>query len=351
MTCHHHYGKHLTACPWCGADGSFSEVVEWSVDAVDEALLLMRHNSDLAYLEHFFGDTVAIIGGCLRGLFCAAPGHDLVCSDYSAIEAVVLACLAGEQWRIDVFNSHGKIYEMSASKITGVSFDDMMRHKEETGEHHPLRKKIGKVAELASGYQGSIGAWRAFGADKFLGSDEEILEAVRAWRKASPEIVKFWYALQDAAHNAVKHPGQYFEVRGLVYCVKGGVLYCRLLSGRLLKYHGPQIVAGDRGPKLCYWGRKSETNKWTFLDTYGGKLCENIVQATARDIMAHAMINVDKAGYPIVLHVHDELVVEVPEGTGAIAEFETIMATLPAWCAHWPIRAAGGWRGKRYRKD
>lgn len=350
-SCGRHYDKSRDVCPWCGAGEMFSEVVDWNVAAVDDALAVMNHNSDLSYLEHIFGDAVPVIAGCLRGLFVSAPGHDLLCSDYSAIEAVVLACIAGEQWRVNVFNDHGKIYEASAAQASGLPLEVILQHKKDTGDHHPLRK-LGKVRELAGGYQGGPGAWKNFGADMFM-SEPEIIEDVKKWRKGSPNIVDFWYDLQRAAHNAVKYPGRYFSVQGLTYCVKDDVLYLRLLSGRFLKYHKPSLVPDDRrrGSKLCYWGRNSETNKWTMLDTYGGKLCENIVQATARDIMAHAMINLDRAGYNIVLHVHDEIICEVPEGSGSITELERIMATLPEWCSAWPIRAAGGWRGKRYRKD
>ena len=362
-------GPEWTRCTACGkahADGVDCKVCgalqgtpdEWSVEAVEAALVDIA-TRNLAYVERIWGDAVAVVAGCLRGLFSAASGGDLICSDFSAIEAVVLAALAGETWRMEVFRTHGKIYEMSAAKISGVPFEDFIKYKEENGSHHPLRKKIGKVAELASGYQGGIGAWKAFGADAFM-SDDEIRENVKAWRQASPSIVNFWYGLENSAVAAVQNPGQCFQYRGITYGVTGDVLYCKLLSGRLLSYHRPRLHPdtlpwGKQVLKLTYEGWNSDYKKgptgWMRLDTYGGKLCENVVQATARDILAYAMVNIDKAGYPIVLHVHDEIVAEVAEGTGSVEEFERIMATMPAWCADWPIRAAGGWRGKRYRKD
>lgn len=347
---------HSLGCYKCGAALEDSE--EWSVEAVGAALADIA-TRDLLHVERIWGDAVAVVAGCLRGLFSAPPGGELICSDFSAIEAVVLAALAGETWRMEVFRTHGLIYESSASKITGVPFEEFVRHKKETGSHHPLRKKIGKVAELASGYQGGIGAWKAFGADAFM-SDDEIRENVKAWRQASPSIVNFWYGLENSAVAAVQNPGQCFQYRGITYGVTGDVLYCKLLSGRLLSYHRPRLHPdtlpwGKQVLKLTYEGWNSDYKKgptgWMRLDTYGGKLCENVVQATARDILAYAMVNIDKAGYPIVLHVHDEIVAEVAEGTGSVEEFERIMATMPAWCADWPIRAAGGWRGKRYRKD
>ena len=352
--CGRHYGTHLEKCPWCSAPGWAGSATEWNPAAIEDALQVIGYG-ELRHVETVFGDAIATISGCLRGMFTAAPGKDFLCSDYSAIEAVVLAALAGEDWRLEVFRSHGKIYEMSAAKITGIPFEEFARHKKETGDHHPMRKKVGKVAELASGYQGGLGAWKAFGADAFM-SDDEIRENIKKWREESPAIVAFWRGLETAAIQAVQNPGACYSFRGLTYGMKDDVLYCQLLSGRKLSYHAPRLHAdvtpwGRDVLKLTYMGVDSKTKQWCRLDTYGGKQCENIVQATARDIMAHALLTVDAHGYTPVIHVHDELVAEVDEGTGTIEELEKLMATLPDWCADWPIKAAGGWRGKRYRKD
>lgn len=351
-----HYSGDIpgTKCPWCSAPDWALSSEDWGIEAVEDAITVIKYG-ELRYVEAVFGDAIAAVSGCLRGMFVPASGHDFICSDYSAIEAVVLAALAGEEWRLEVFRTHGKIYEMSASKITGIPFEEFARHKKETGQHHPMRKKVGKVAELASGYQGGIGAWKNFGADEFM-TDEEIKENIKKWRAESPAIVAFWRGLEEAAVLAVQNPGQCYSYRGITYGVKDNVLYCKLLSGRLLSYHEP-ILIPDVTPwgkdvwKLTYMGMDSVTKQWVRLDTYGGKLCENLVQATARDILAHALVNADAAGYNIALHIHDEIVAEVPEGFGSVEEFEQIMATLPEWCKDWPIKAAGGWRGKRYRKD
>jgi DNA polymerase len=163
---------------------------------------------------------------------------------------------------MDVFNSHGKIYEMSASKITGVPFEEFIRHKQETGEHHVLRKKVGKVAELASGFQGGVSAWKNFGADKHLADsvpqgmtiDEYILQQVRKWRDASPSIVNFWYGLENAARSAIQQPGMEFSYRGITYYVQSDILFCRLLSGRTLKYHSPRLH-----PDVTPWGKEVGT--------------------------------------------------------------------------------------------
>ncbi len=364
-TCGNHHHILQKSCPWCGKDASQSKKVEWNPEAVNQAIETIRTQS-LEWVEHFWGDAVEIVSSCLRGLFISKDGYDLICSDYSAIEAVVLAALAGEEWRLEVFRTHGKIYEMSASKITGVAFEDFIKHKEETGQHHPLRKKVGKVAELASGYQGWIGAWKQFGADKFF-TEDEMKTAILAWRAASPRIVEMWggqskpwrneyFGLEGAAIQAVLNPGVPFEFRGITYLTYNDILYCTLLSGRKLIYHRPRLENDNErgGFKLSFEGYNSNPKNgptgWLRMYTYGGKLTENVVQATSRDILANAIVNLEKAGYPVVLHVHDEICCEVKENFGSIEELESIMCTLPSWAKNWPIRAIGGWRGKRYRK-
>lgn len=360
-SCGKHYGTHAGVCPWCGCAAALSETVEWCPEAVEDVLQCVNHfKGDLQMFEHYYGDAVATAVGCLRGLFVAGPGKELISSDYSAIEAVVLACLANETWRIVVFRTHGKIYEMAAAKASGLPFDEILAHKEQTGKDHPLRKKLGKVGELAFGYQGGVGAAKNFGADQFFEDDDAINAFKKQWRSDSPNIEKFWYGVQDASIKAVMNPGQCFSYGPIAYGMKGGDLYCQLPSGRCLTYHDAYVIDdvtpwGKTVKKLHFWGYNSDSKKgpvgWLSHDTYGGKLTENIVQAVARDIMAHAIKQLEKRGYHIVLHVHDEVVVEVPEGWGTIEELESIMADLPHWCADWPIKASGGWSGYRFRKD
>jgi DNA polymerase len=279
---------------------------------------------------------------------------EFICSDYSAIEAVVIAELAGETWRQEVFRTHGKIYEMSASKISGVPFEEFARYKAETGMHHPLRKKLGKVAELASGYQGWINAWLNFGAGDHM-CEEEIKRNILKWRKESPMIVALWKGLESSAIRAVESPGEIFTYRELSFELKGDVLYCHLPSGRAIAYHEPEVVDVIRYEKkkqsLSYMGVDAKTKQWLRTDTHGGKLTENVVQAVSRDIFAGSLVRLERAGYSIVLHTHDEPTAEVPQGFGSIEEFEAIMENVEPWCAEWPIRAAGGWRGFRYRKE
>ena len=351
--CDNHTGAEHTACLWCQDTTSGLTLVEWNTKAVADVIHLINLGS-LELLELYMGDAVHIISSCLRGMFIAAPLHDLICSDYSAIEAVVLAALAREEWRLEVFRTHGKIYEMSASKITGIPFAEFEIYKKENGSHHPARSKIGKVAELASGFGGGLGAWRAFGAGEFF-SDAEIQKTVKMWRNESPNIVNFWYAIERAAINAVGTPNVTYSHNGIKFICKNDALYCKLLSGRCLTYHEPILSPnGYDRLSLSYKGWNSNPAHgaigWGRKDTYGGRLTENIIQATARDILAHAIVNLEERDYKIVLHIHDEIVVEMPENKGSIEELEKIMSTMPDWAQGWPVKASGGWRAKRYAK-
>ena len=376
--CTRHFRPGASHCPWCGRpDVAARPKVEWSFEAAEDARGVIASRS-LALVEAVLGDAMGAVSGVLRGLFVAGEGYDLVSSDYSSIEAVVLAMLAGEQWRIEVFRTHGKIYEASAAQMFGVPLDEILAHKKRTGDHHPLRK-LGKVAELALGYAGWIGAAKNF---NMPGTDDEIKANIKKWRAASPAVVEFWggqtrgafsdarrelFGVEGMAVMALQNPGQWFDVRrtdgsatGVSYCAVGNCLYCRLPSGRLLTYHNC-ILAPSTRPYAQTWdisvsfegyntNPKNGPVGWIRMSTYAGKLVENIVQATARDILRFAMINLERAGYRVVLHVYDEIVAEVRKGEGSVEDFEAIMMRMPAWAADWPIKAAGGWRGFRYRK-
>jgi DNA polymerase len=381
--CGKHYGTHRADCPWCACSADRGEKEEWSFRSAEFALETIATRS-LDWVEFVWGDAMLAVSGCLRALFIAAPGHDLICSDYSAIEAVVIAELAGEEWRQEVFRTHGKIYEMSAAKISGVPFDDFMIHAgytpeqllmpewwklkpENKGSHHPLRKTIGKIAELASGFQGWIGSWVAFGADKFM-TEEEMKNGILNWRKESPAIVEMWggqernwkpelYGVEGAFVAAVMSPGAEIHFRGMRFQMRGTVAYVRLVSGRELAYHNPILSPSSRRrgtSTISYEGWNSNPKNgpmgWLRMETWGGRLVENIVQATARDLQWHGILALEAGGYPIVLHVYDEDVAEVPENAGSVEEFENTMSAMPSWAEGWPVRANGGWRGKRYRK-
>lgn len=357
--CGQFYGAKIVACPRCCVPTAPDRpLVEWSLEVAQEVLRIVATRT-LSTVEFYFGEAIPVIVGCLRALFVAPPGHDLICSDYSAIEAVILAFLAGEEWRMEVFRTHGLIYETSASMITGIPFEEFIRYKEVTGDHHPERNKTGKYAELASGFGGWIGAWKAFGADKHL-TDEQIKDAVLKWRRASPKIIEFWQGLESACIEAINNPGLCFSFRAISYGVRDDILFCKLPSGRCLTYHKPQLHAAEKpwgGPytMITYMGWNADPKKgpigWARLETYGGKLTENVVQACARDVQVFGMMNVERAGYPIVLHVHDETTAEIVHGFGSLEEYERLLSTMPPWAANWPIRASGGWIGRSFRKD
>lgn len=353
--CNQYYGTHTVRCPWCAAVRSpTAKPVEWCVGAAECALRVVSARS-APLLDMYFGHALHAVAGCLRALFVAGEGYELVSSDYNSIEAVVAACLAGEQWRIDVFRGHGRIYEVSAARITGIPFDESMVHP---------HRKLGKVAELASCYGGWINSWLNFGAGDFM-AEEEIKDAVLAWRAASPAIVHIWKAGEQAAHGAVMTPGLAFHVMrldgthsGLTYHCADDVLYCTLPSGRPLSYHRPRLTPiewyGKPKLELSFEGWNTDQKigpvGWMRLKTRGAKLFENNCQAVAGDVQRHAIVTCERNSYPVVMQIYDELVNELPKGSGTVERLEGFMATLPTWCADWPIRASGGWIGQRYRK-
>lgn len=376
--CGRHYGESRPACPWCGA-GPEARVdhkglpaassSEWSPEAMNDAIEVVR-TGDLGMLELFFGEALLTIAGCLRGTFIAAPGHDLISSDWTAIEAVVLACLAGEQWRVDLFRQGGKIYEASGAKVGGVPYEDLLEHKKRTGQHHHLRQ-VGKTCELALGYGGWVGSWRAFDPTDAL-TDDDVKKIILAWRKSSPEIVEFWggqtrrrgydlvedyFGVEGMFIQAILNPGVEFDCRGIKFQMVGDCMYMTLLSGRRIAYHTPRLHPSDRyGSRysISYWGwntnPKNGPRGWIQIRTHGGKLVENVCQAVSNDLLRFASVNLERAGYAITLHVYDEIVTEVPQGQGSVEELEAWMRYTPEWAKGWPVGAAGGWRADRYRK-
>lgn len=372
-------------CPWCGS--RFSPVAalhKWPntpkgypedfnpVDCIQEIMA----TRDLATVEYFFGDALLCISGCIRGMIVAAPDKELIASDYSAIEAVVTAALAKVEWRLDTFRRKEDIYLVSAAKITGKTLDFYKEYKENHGTNHEDRQKIGKVAELALGFGGWVGAWRKFDSTDTY-SDDEVKANILAWRAANPEIVEMWggqergrpwednyrlerFGFEGAFLNAVQYPTMVFEAYGIKFYMRGDALIIRLLSGRELTYWQPRLHPSTRpyiGPgvlEITYMTWNSNPlygpPGWGPMKTYGGRLTENIVQATAHDIQRFGILALEAAGYEVILHVYDEDIAEVPIGFGSLEEFERIMSTMPPWAHNWPIRASGGWRGKRYRK-
>lgn len=300
-----------------------------------------------------------VTGACtsmLRNLIIAEPDKVLIAGDFSGVEARVNACLAGETSKLDAFRrvdagEADDIYCTTASGIYGYEV------KKKT---HKVERQVGKIAELASGFGGSVGAWKRFGADKLGWSDDDILDKVRAWRASHPRIRASWGAYQATAVLAMLTPDVWCEVPNVYriayrYHTGYGMLQCRLPSGRIIYYFRPEVCL-DRfdNPTFSFRGMEQLENGsrvWVRKAAYGGMLCENVVQAVSADLMTESAIRFEAAGWPIVLTVHDEIVCEMPDaGRGhLIAECERIMEVSTDWSVGWPIRAEA-WAAKEYRK-
>lgn len=369
-------------CPFCaGPLDPLARVWKWpshpegTINPVDSLQKVMS-TRNLDSVEKVYGSALKAITGCMRGMIVAGEGMEFIASDYSAIEAVVTAALSGCQWRLDVFRNKEDIYLVSASRITGRTLEEYKQYKQETGVNHPDRNNIGKISELGLGFSGWIPAWRQFdSSDNF--SDDQVKQNILTWRDASPEIPEMWggqtrgkpwmphyrlerYGFEGAFVNAVQYPGTIETYAGITfqYHEDKDRLDVTLLSGRPIYYQQPRLwpKEDEFGVfKITYmtWNTNPKYGAigWAPMNTYGGRICENIVQATAHDIQRFGIENLWVAGYETVLHVYDENVTEVPIGFGSIEEMERIMGMMPPWAHGWPIRASGGWRGKRFRKD
>lgn len=312
-----------------------------------EDMIANLHSRD--YIDMNYGPVMDAMADCVRGMITASPGHELIAMDFSAVEARVLAWLAGEEGVLDIFRTHGKIYEHAASGIYRKPLEKVTKDE----------RQIGKVAVLALGYGGGVGAFQSMARNYGVQVDDDRAEKIKsAWREAHPKIVQYWYDLERAAiqgteFNALTAAGA--PGRQVKFRRDGSFLWCKLPSGRVLCYPYPTIKHrempwGDSKPALHFIA-VNIGNKWEETHTYGGSLAENVTQAVARDLLADAMIRLEHNGFPVVLHVHDEAVVEVPADAPAdtIRKAENIMAEQPWWAKELPL-AAEGWRGVRYRK-
>lgn len=303
----------------------------------------------IEHIDIFYGPPLSVISDCLRGFLCAKPNHKLIACDFTAIEARVLAWLAGQESVLEIFRSHGLIYEHTASEIYGVSINDVTKEQ----------RLIGKVATLALGFQGGVGAFQSMAKNYFIKISDSHADSIKLqWRANNKKIVQYWYDLEATAISAVQYSGQKFSTgpkdRRVIYLQNGSFLFCRLPSGRAICYPYPEmkdVITPWGQPKnaLTYMGEDSLTRKFKRQVAYGGLLCENITQATARDLLVEAMHRFEDNNYPIVMHIHDEIVSEVPSNFGSVNEVEKLMCVLPSWAKDLPI-SAKGWAGERYRK-
>lgn len=294
-----------------------------------------------------YANPTQVLSELIRTAFIASPGRVFHVCDFSAIEARVIAWLAGEQWVLDVFRGGGDIYCATASQMFGV---EVAKH----GPNAELRQK-GKIAVLSLGYGGGVSALEAMGGSRMGLSQDEMRDIMRRWRQANPNIVRLWTAIESAAIRAIK-TGQAVTIRrGIVVDYRWGCLLITLPSGRTLCYPrarvGVEVGDGWRGDhdSIEYEGTNQLTRKWEVVRTYGGKLTENVVQAIARDILGEVLLRAHDAGLDVVFHVHDEIVVDATEGQ-TLADVEQLFSTPIAWCADLPLKGAG-YTTNYYLKD
>lgn len=335
------YGANRTG-RWAGRLVQLHNLPQNHLQDLDLARQLVWEN-DLDMVEMLFGNVPDTLSQLIRTAFVAKPGHRFIVADFSAIEARVIAWLADEAWRLEVFKTHGKIYEASASQMFKIPIEEIKKGS-------ALRQK-GKVAELALGYQGGPGALTKMGALKMGLKEEELQDLVDAWRNANPAIVRLWGEVGRAAMKAVEVGGAFVIRHGIKFIKRGAFLCVELPSGRSLYYARPHIADNQFGSKaLKYEGMNQTTKQWGVQDTYGGKLVENIVQAIARDCLALTMRRLEKAGYRIVMHVHDEVILETENETGSLEEACNIMGKPIKWAPGLPLRA-DGYETTYYKKD
>lgn len=336
------YGAQRTG-RWAGRGVQLHNLPQNHLSDLDDARQIAREG-DYQTLKMFYDNPSDVLSQLIRTAFIADDGCRFIVADFSAIEARVIAWLAKETWRMKAFANGEDIYCASATQMFGVP---VVKH----GVNGELRQK-GKVAELACGYGGGVNALKAFGADKMGLSEAAMQDIVDKWRKRSPRIVRMWRDVEDAAKLAIRQKGMRFRIlQGIQFQCEKGCLFITLPSGRRISYCQPRIQTEDDFGKesITYMGVTMAGN-WGSVYTWGGKLVENIVQATARDCLANAMLNLDAAGYKIVMHVHDEVILEMPDGKGSLDDAVKIMCRSISW-ADGLLLNADGYETRYYRKD
>jgi DNA polymerase len=340
------YGANRTG-RWAGRIVQPQNLPQTHLSALPLARDLVKRG-DLEMLELLYGNVPDALSQLIRTALVAPPGYVLLDADFSAIEARVIAWLAGEEWVLEVFRTHGKIYEACAAHMFGVPIEKIVKGNPE----YELRQK-GKIATLALGYQGSTGALIAMGALQQGLTEEELPEIVSRWRQANSRIVDLWYSVENVAVETIR-TGLPNGINGLIFAMEGDssgqyFMTITLPSGRKLYYVKPFLVPNSRGyASIRYWGVNQ--GKWRKIETYGGKLVENIVQAIARDCLAVNIERLEAAGFPVVFHVHDEIVIEVPEDKANLDRVTAIMSQPIDWAPGLPLKA-DGWVDVFYKKD
>ena len=335
----------------------------------EELVRALRHRSP-EWLDCLYGDAMEAVGKATRHHIRAEHGNRIIAADYVSVEAVVLSCLAGEEWKVEAFRRKDPVYEVMACEMFGLGDEALAlarRDKVAFKDRYPRERQDGKQGELAFGYQGAVGAWRKLDpAASSEHTDERVVELCKLWRGKNPAIVRFWGKMNAAAVRCVR-TGRDTEVGLISFSMVDEWLSMRVPSGKRIWYRDPQLRlqmpawhkpdtyedcaegACDCEPvhALTYMAWKQR--QWRRHNTYGGKLVENATQCTARELLVPAMVRLRDAGYPLILTVYDEVIAEVPRGRGSVQEFCEIMGELPDWAADWPVRVEG-WEGERYKK-
>ena len=323
------YGASRTG-RWAGRLIQVQNLPQNHLPDLGEARSLVK-SGNFAALEMLYDSVPTVLSELIRTAFVPKGGRQFLVADFSAIEARVIAWLAGETWRNEVFASHGKIYEASASQMFHVPIEEITKGS--------LLRQKGKIAELALGYGGSIGALKAMGAIEMGVADKDFRPLVTAWRAANPNIVRLWWDVDQAAMTAVRERTT-TSTHGIDFTCRSGILFITLPSGRQLSYVKPRIGENQFGSECVTYEGVGSTKRWERIETYGPKLVENIVQAISRDILCNAMRRLDIAGYPIVMSVHDEVVIEVENGVSPESVCQ-LMTETPPWAKGLLLRAEG----------
>lgn len=339
------YGANRTG-RWAGRFVQVQNLPRNYIESLDLARELVK-DKKAEHLKMLYGNVPDTLSQLIRTAFIPKDGHYFAVADFSAIEARVIAWLAHEDWVLDVFRTHGKIYEATAASMFGVPIEKIKKGNPE----YALRQK-GKVATLALGYQGGVGALIQMRALEMGIPEADLPDIVARWRSANPRIVAFWYTVEEYARRAVELGETNSLPCGVTFGRDQNFMFITLPSGRRLFYPHPMLANSDKGRKqLVYHGVAQGSKQWQQIPTYGGKLTENIVQAVARDCLANSMVNLTNAGYPIVMHIHDECVLELPkDGERTLDKAIKIMCQNPPWAAGLPL-SADGFTAEYYKKD
>lgn len=322
---------------WAGRLIQLQNLPQNHMPDLAEARELVR-TGDYDTMEMLYDDIPDTLSQLIRTAFIARPGYKFIVSDYSAIEARVLAHLAGEIWRSKVFAEGKDIYCASASQMFDVPV-------EKHGVNSHLRQK-GKIAELALGYGGSVGALKSMGALEMGLTEDELQPLVDSWRASNPMITAFWWDVDKAVKTTIKQRIS-TEVRGIKFCYKSGMLFIKLPSGRMLSYVKPRIGENRFGGESVTYEGVGATKKWERIESYGPKFVENIVQAVSRDLLCYAMHNL--SDQQICWHIHDELIIECPENV-SVESITSVMGKSPDWMRDILIRG-DGYQTVFYKKD